>query len=171
MRGHLPAAPWILSTSGVYVNTPSSRLYLHTSRVCHLIHISPYRSQIEDMASIRTYSTYDRHGYTYYPVAIIGAGESGIAMGCQLKQQLNFDQFRIFERRSGIGGTWWSNRYPGVACDMYALCKRITYCKRQTLLTFPQPGCFIFLLLRTEPKMDFNLSLRERDCRVSGRRL
>ncbi|EED23726.1 flavin-binding monooxygenase, putative [Talaromyces stipitatus ATCC 10500] len=73
------------------------------------------------MASIRTHSTYDRHGYTYYPVAIIGAGESGIAMGCQLKQQLNFDQFRIFERRSGIGGTWWSNRYPGVACDIPAI--------------------------------------------------
>lgn len=71
------------------------------------------------MASIRTHSAYDRHGYTYYPVTIIGAGESGIAMGCQLKQQLKFDQFRIFERRSGIGGTWWSNRYPGVACDMY----------------------------------------------------
>lgn len=73
------------------------------------------------MASIRTHNTYDKHGYTYYPVAIIGAGESGIAMGCQLKQQLKFDQFRIFERRSGIGGTWWSNRYPGVACDIPAV--------------------------------------------------
>lgn len=56
--------------------------------------------------------------YTYYPVAIIGAGESGIAMGCRLKQSLGFDQFRIFERQSGLGGTWWINRYPGVACDV-----------------------------------------------------
>jgi cation diffusion facilitator CzcD-associated flavoprotein CzcO len=56
--------------------------------------------------------------YTYYPVVIIGAGESGIAMACRLKQSLGFDQFRIFDRQSGLGGTWWINRYPGVACDV-----------------------------------------------------
>jgi cation diffusion facilitator CzcD-associated flavoprotein CzcO len=56
--------------------------------------------------------------YTYYPVLIIGAGEAGIAMGYKLKQTLGFDQFRIFDRQGGIGGTWWINRYPGVACDM-----------------------------------------------------
>jgi cation diffusion facilitator CzcD-associated flavoprotein CzcO len=61
---------------------------------------------------------YDAVAYNYYPVVIIGAGESGIAMGCRLKETLGFDQFRIFERQSGIGGTWWINRYPGVACDM-----------------------------------------------------
>jgi cation diffusion facilitator CzcD-associated flavoprotein CzcO len=42
-------------------------------------------------------------------------------MGCRLKQVLGTDQFRIFERQSGIGGTWWINRYPGAACDMYVL--------------------------------------------------
>lgn len=57
--------------------------------------------------------------YTYYPIVIIGAGESGIAMASRLKQVLGFDQFRIFERRSGIGGTWFTNRYPGIACDVY----------------------------------------------------
>ena len=61
---------------------------------------------------------YDRDSYTYYPILIIGAGESGIAMGCRLKQKLGFDQFRIFERQSGVGGTWWINRYPGVQCDV-----------------------------------------------------
>jgi ribulose 1,5-bisphosphate synthetase/thiazole synthase len=49
-------------------------------------------------------------GYMYYPVVIVGAGESGIAMGHKLKVDLGFDQFRIFERQSGIGGTWWINR-------------------------------------------------------------
>lgn len=56
---------------------------------------------------------------TYYPVLIVGAGESGIAMGCRLKEVLGFDQFRIFDRQGGAGGTWWINRYPGVACDVY----------------------------------------------------
>lgn len=64
---------------------------------------------------------YDAHSYTYYPVVVIGAGESGIAMACRLKEALGFDQFRIFDRQSGIGGTWWINRYPGVACDLYVV--------------------------------------------------
>jgi cation diffusion facilitator CzcD-associated flavoprotein CzcO len=68
--------------------------------------------------SIRKDNGYDAASYTYYPVAIIGAGESGIAMGCRLKELLGTDQFRIFDRQSGIGGTWWINRYPGVACDV-----------------------------------------------------
>jgi cation diffusion facilitator CzcD-associated flavoprotein CzcO len=70
------------------------------------------------MESIKRREAYAKNAYTYYPVVIVGAGESGIAMGCRLKEVLNFDQFRIFERQSGIGGTWWINRYPGVACDM-----------------------------------------------------
>lgn len=59
--------------------------------------------------------------YSYYPVLAVGAGESGIALGCRLKEVLGFDQFRIFERQAGIGGTWWINRYPKVACDMYVI--------------------------------------------------
>jgi hypothetical protein len=69
--------------------------------------------------TIRHVGGYDNKAYTYYPVLVIGAGESGIAMGCRLKQELGFDQFRIFERQSGIGGTWYANRYPGIACDVY----------------------------------------------------
>ena len=68
--------------------------------------------------TIRILHGYQENAYTYYPVVVVGAGESGIALGCQLKEQLGFDQFRIFERGSGLGGTWWVNRYPGVACDM-----------------------------------------------------
>ncbi|OAG37336.1 hypothetical protein AYO21_08413 [Fonsecaea monophora] len=61
-------------------------------------------------------------GYTYFPVLIIGAGESGIAMGCKLRQELGCDQFRIVERKSALGGTWYTNQYPGIACDIPAIC-------------------------------------------------
>ena len=70
--------------------------------------------------TIRVVGGYNKDAYTYYPVLIVGAGESGIAMGCRLREELGFDQFRIFDRQSGMGGTWWINRYPGVACDVYA---------------------------------------------------
>jgi cation diffusion facilitator CzcD-associated flavoprotein CzcO len=52
--------------------------------------------------------------FTYIPLIVIGAGAAGISMGCRLKSELQFDQFRIFDRLSGIGGTWQINKYPGI---------------------------------------------------------
>ncbi|KAF2433927.1 FAD/NAD(P)-binding domain-containing protein [Tothia fuscella] len=83
---------------------------------------------------------YHKDGYTYYPVVIIGAGESGIAAACQLKEKLGFDQFRIFERQSGIGGTWWINRYPGVACDVPAVFYSFSFAPNPRWTTFYPPG-------------------------------
>jgi cation diffusion facilitator CzcD-associated flavoprotein CzcO len=52
-------------------------------------------------------------------VAIIGAGFSGVAAGYYLKRA-GIDDFVIFERASGVGGTWWHNRYPGAAVDTWS---------------------------------------------------
>ncbi|MCJ1308159.1 hypothetical protein MMC25_001811 [Agyrium rufum] len=72
--------------------------------------------------SVSTVNAYSKEdAYTYYPLIVIGAGETGIAMGCQLKEKLGFDQFRIFDRQAGLGGTWWVNKYPGVQCDVPAI--------------------------------------------------
>ncbi|KAI1144970.1 hypothetical protein F4825DRAFT_445048 [Nemania diffusa] len=54
-------------------------------------------------------------------VVIIGAGESGIAVGCLLKLKLGVTDFQIYDRQGGIGGAWYINKYPGVACDIPAL--------------------------------------------------
>lgn len=82
---------------------------------------SPTRGQqttLNSMLSTSKPAGYGSPTTTFYPVVIIGAGMGGIGMACQLKEKLGFDQFRVLERQSGIGGTWWINRYPGVACDM-----------------------------------------------------
>ena len=50
-------------------------------------------------------------------VAIIGTGFSGLGAAMALKRE-GADDFVIFERRSGIGGTWHDNRYPGCQCDV-----------------------------------------------------
>lgn len=42
----------------------------------------------------------------FYPVVIIGAGASRIAMGFQLKEQVGLEDFIIFDRQSGIGGSY-----------------------------------------------------------------
>lgn len=90
--------------------------------------------------SIRVVNSYDKDAYTYCPIIIVGAGESGIAMGCQLKEQLNFDQFRIYERHSGLGGTWWINRYPGVACDVPGIFYSFSFAPNYRSSTFHPPG-------------------------------
>lgn len=50
-------------------------------------------------------------------VAIIGGGMSGLCMGIALRQA-GLEDFVIYEKGANIGGTWWENTYPGVACDV-----------------------------------------------------
>jgi ribulose 1,5-bisphosphate synthetase/thiazole synthase len=57
---------------------------------------SPLRIRIRD--------AYDGKPQRFYPVVVVGAGASGIATGCRLKERCGFDQFRIFDRQAGIGG-------------------------------------------------------------------
>lgn len=49
------------------------------------------------------------------PVLIVGAGESGIALGAMLND-LGIE-YRIVERAKTVGGTWRDNIYPGCAVD------------------------------------------------------
>jgi len=50
------------------------------------------------------------------PVAIIGAGMSGMLIGLRLKQA--GIPFTILERHESVGGTWFENRYPGLRVDV-----------------------------------------------------
>lgn len=50
-------------------------------------------------------------------VGIIGAGPGGLALGIFLKRA-GFENFTIFDREDGVGGTWRINTYPGLACDV-----------------------------------------------------
>lgn len=55
---------------------------------------------------------------SYSPrVAIIGAGFSGIAAAVALTRQ-GIEDFVIFERSPGLGGTWRHNTYPGAEVDL-----------------------------------------------------
>ena len=50
-------------------------------------------------------------------IGIIGAGPGGLALGIFLRKA-GFDDFTIFDREDGVGGTWRINTYPGLACDV-----------------------------------------------------
>ncbi|MET0887120.1 MAG: NAD(P)/FAD-dependent oxidoreductase [Mycetocola sp.] len=51
-----------------------------------------------------------------YEVLLIGAGVSGINTLYELSQR-GFSRMHVLERGSGIGGTWYWNRYPGARFD------------------------------------------------------
>ncbi len=50
-------------------------------------------------------------------VAIIGAGFGGLLTGARLRE-LGVASIRLIDKAADVGGTWYWNRYPGIACDV-----------------------------------------------------
>jgi cation diffusion facilitator CzcD-associated flavoprotein CzcO len=50
-------------------------------------------------------------------VAIIGAGFGGLLTGARLRE-LGVADVRLIDKAADVGGTWYWNRYPGIACDV-----------------------------------------------------
>jgi monooxygenase len=59
----------------------------------------------------------------YYDVIVVGAGLSGIGMGCYLSKNLPNKKYLVVEAREALGGTWDLFTYPGIRSDsaMYTL--------------------------------------------------
>lgn len=53
----------------------------------------------------------------HFDVLIIGAGVSGIGLGCHLSRKCPDKSFAILERRQAMGGTWDLFKYPGIRSD------------------------------------------------------
>jgi cyclohexanone monooxygenase len=50
-------------------------------------------------------------------VLVIGGGIAGLQTAVNLRRA-EIDDFRIIEKGGDFGGTWYWNRYPGIACDV-----------------------------------------------------
>ena len=50
-------------------------------------------------------------------VLVVGAGFAGLLLWYKLRQA-GFNDVRFCEKGGDVGGTWYWNRYPGVACDV-----------------------------------------------------
>ncbi|WP_156681310.1 flavin-containing monooxygenase [Sphingomonas profundi] len=50
-------------------------------------------------------------------IGIIGAGPGGMAAAIRFRAA-GYDDIVIWEKADGVGGTWFHNRYPGLACDV-----------------------------------------------------
>ena len=50
-------------------------------------------------------------------VLVVGAGFAGLLLWQKLKKE-GFTDIRFCEKGGDVGGTWYWNRYPGIACDV-----------------------------------------------------
>ena len=61
-----------------------------------------------------------------FDVVVVGAGFAGLYM-LQRLRDAGF-QVRVFEAGSGVGGTWYWNRYPGARCDVESMEYSYSFC-------------------------------------------
>jgi len=52
-------------------------------------------------------------------IVVVGAGLAGLLLWHKL-QEAGFTDVRFCEKGGDVGGTWYWNRYPGIACDVEA---------------------------------------------------
>jgi cation diffusion facilitator CzcD-associated flavoprotein CzcO len=50
-------------------------------------------------------------------ILVVGAGFAGLLLWYKLRQA-GFEDVRFLEKGGDVGGTWYWNRYPGIACDV-----------------------------------------------------
>ncbi|THV06458.1 FAD/NAD-P-binding domain-containing protein [Dendrothele bispora CBS 962.96] len=73
-------------------------------------------------------------------VVIIGAGYSGITAGIRFLQRVRNLEMTIYDAYAGIGGTWYINKYPGLACDIPAHSYQLTFADNPNWSSFYAPG-------------------------------
>ncbi|KAI0088290.1 FAD/NAD-P-binding domain-containing protein [Irpex rosettiformis] len=78
----------------------------------------------EDLSKMAEFSIDE---YRPMKVIVIGAGLTGVAAAIRYRQYVPNVDVNIYEKNDGIGGTWYLNRYPGVACDNPAHCFAYTF--------------------------------------------
>ncbi|KAI1114209.1 flavin-binding monooxygenase [Nemania sp. NC0429] len=87
-------------------------------------------------------------GHRRMKVRVIGAGYCGIYLGIRIPQRLRNVDLEIYDKNEGVGGTWWVNTYPGVACDVPAHVYQYTFNPNPDWSSFYAPGREICAYLR-----------------------
>ncbi|KAI0311858.1 hypothetical protein OF83DRAFT_1177174 [Amylostereum chailletii] len=73
-------------------------------------------------------------------VICIGAGYSGITSAIRFQQRVPNLELKIYEKAAGVGGTWYANKYPGVACDVPSHSYQLSFEERAHWSGLYSPG-------------------------------
>jgi cation diffusion facilitator CzcD-associated flavoprotein CzcO len=56
----------------------------------------------------------------HFEIVVVGAGVGGIAAAIKLREA-GITDFVVLDREHGVGGTWWTQTYPGLTIDIPSL--------------------------------------------------
>ncbi|KAJ3535411.1 hypothetical protein NM688_g6982 [Phlebia brevispora] len=122
-----------------------------SSLVCELLGLSPQDDKASTLNTNNERSSkckftpgdFAIDDYRPMKVVVIGAGLSGILAGIRFRQYVSNLTLTIYEKEERAGGTWWINRYPGVACDIPSHCYQYTFEKKSDWSAVYAPGAEI----------------------------
>ncbi|ETW86440.1 hypothetical protein HETIRDRAFT_58532 [Heterobasidion irregulare TC 32-1] len=86
--------------------------------------------------------------YRPMKVVCIGAGFSGIIAGIRFAQRVPNLDLKIYDKEAGVGGTWFVNKYPGLACDIPSHCYQLSFEENTQWSSFYAPGPEILAYLQ-----------------------
>jgi cation diffusion facilitator CzcD-associated flavoprotein CzcO len=93
---------------------PGSELYVPMEGDLARYEVDPFATEEIDREPIDDVDSGDA-----VEVLFIGGGFSALLTSARLRQR-GVESIRIVERGADVGGTWYWNRYPGIACDVVA---------------------------------------------------
>ena len=74
----------------------------------------------------------------------IGAGINGILTAIRFPQKIQNLTLAVYEKNADVGGTWFENTYPGVACDLPAHTYNLSFEPKRDWSSFYANGNEIF---------------------------
>lgn len=73
-------------------------------------------------------------------IICIGAGISGILTAIKIPHRLQNFELQIYEKSADLGGTWYENHYPGLACDIPAAAYQLSFESNTQWSAYFAPG-------------------------------
>lgn len=101
-------------------------------------------------------------------VIVIGAGASGLNFAREIYAEIPSCDLVIYDKNPEIGGTWYENRYPGVACDIPSVNYQFTWAPRTHWKKYYSSGPEILTYFQSVAK-EYNLDRDvQLNCKVVG---
>ncbi|KAI5287546.1 hypothetical protein KEM52_001535, partial [Ascosphaera acerosa] len=81
-------------------------------------------------------------------VIMLGAGASGLNLCRHMELHMKNYDLTVYEKNDEVAGTWYENRYPGVACDIPAHSYQFAWEPNPRWSQYYSPGSEIFAYFR-----------------------
>ncbi|OAL43037.1 FAD/NAD(P)-binding domain-containing protein [Pyrenochaeta sp. DS3sAY3a] len=85
-------------------------------------------------------------------VIVLGAGMSGILASILFPRGIENLNLVIYEKNPDLGGTWYENKYPGIACDIPSHAYQFTFASNPEWSSYYAPGSEIHAYLKAVTK-------------------